>query len=125
MVGVEEIDNQHKKLVQLINGLHDHMQAGDAENVMGKVLERLIEYTGFHFGTEKGLMETYGYPASAGHLREHQNFVATVVGLQEKFNAGNAKITAETLTFLKDWLFEHIMESDKMLASYLNARGVL
>ncbi len=123
-VGVEEIDNQHKKLIQLINGLHDHLLAGDANEIMGKVLERVIDYTSFHFGTEEKLMEKYDYSFSSAHRREHKKLVETALDLQSKLNSGNTHITAETMTFLKDWLYHHILEVDKLFGKHLNSHGV-
>lgn len=123
-VGVDEIDDQHKKLVQLVNGLHNHLVIGDANDIMGKVLDRVIEYTSFHFDTEERLMEEHGFPFSAAHKREHQKLVNTALELQAKLNSGNGRITSETMTFLKDWLSHHILESDMYLGKFLNSKGV-
>ncbi len=118
-VGNEEIDSQHKKLVQLINGLHGHMIAGDAHDILGKVLDRMIEYTAFHFATEEGLMARAGYPASAAHKEEHRKLVAKATDLRARFLAGKTAITMETMAFLRDWLQHHIAESDKALGAFL------
>ncbi len=123
-VGVQEIDTQHQKLVQLINGLHDHMLAGDANDIMGKVLDRVIDYTGFHFSTEERLMAEHGFPESAAHKNEHQKLVATAVDLQTKLRTGQAHITMETMKFLRDWLQHHIMQSDKAFGTFLKSKGV-
>ncbi|WP_262966819.1 bacteriohemerythrin [Methylobacter psychrophilus] len=123
-VGVEIIDQQHQKLVQLINGLHAHMVAGDAPEIMCKVLDRVIEYTGFHFETEEQLMQEYDYPYSTTHKRQHIDLVNTAVSLQEKLKTGNTHITMETMHFLQDWLQHHILETDKKFAAYLKSKGV-
>ncbi|MDP2903187.1 MAG: bacteriohemerythrin [Methylovulum sp.] len=123
-VGVEEIDQQHQKLVQLINGLHNHMLAGDASDIMSKVLDRVIEYTGFHFNTEEQLMHVYDYPDSVPHKREHSDLVNTAVSLQQKLKSGHGHITMETLHFLQDWLQHHILGSDEKFADYLKSKGV-
>lgn len=123
-IGVKEIDEQHRKLVQLINGLHDHMVAGDAREIMGKVLERVIQYTAFHFETEEKLMQLHGFGGGAAHVREHKALVAKAVDLQSKFSSGQTAITMETMTFLRDWLQHHILESDKMLGKFLSVQGV-
>jgi len=122
-VGVEEIDQQHQKLVQLINGLHNHMLAGDASEIMNKVLDRVIEYTGFHFQTEEQLMAQYAYPDSAAHKKEHKDLVDTAVNLQVKLKSGNSHLTMETMHFLQDWLQHHILGSDKKFAEYLISKG--
>ncbi|TAL46062.1 MAG: bacteriohemerythrin [Methylovulum sp.] len=123
-VGIEEIDQQHQKLVQLINGLHNHMLAGDASEIMAKVLDRVIQYTGFHFETEEQLMLRYDYPNSETHKHEHSDLVNTAVTLQQKLHSGNAHITMETMHFLQDWLQHHILGSDKMLADFLKTKGL-
>lgn len=123
-VGVREIDEQHRKLVQLINGLHDHMVAGDAREIMGKVLERVIQYTAFHFETEEKLMQLHAFGGGAAHVREHKALVAKALDLQSKFTHGQTAITMETMTFLRDWLQHHILESDKMLGKFLSVQGV-
>ncbi|NOT12289.1 MAG: hemerythrin family protein [Methylococcaceae bacterium] len=123
-VGITEIDEQHQKLVQLINGLHNHMVAGDAKDIMSKVLDRVVQYTGFHFETEEKLMQEYDYPASAKHKHEHADLVNTAVDLQHKLKSGNAHITMETMHFLQDWLQHHILGSDKAFADFLKSKGV-
>ena len=124
LVGVEEIDQQHQKLVQLINSLHNHMLAGDASEIIDKVLDRIIQYTGFHFETEEKLMQAFDYPDSVAHRSEHSDLVNTALTLQQKLRNGNGHITMETMHFLQDWLQHHILGSDKKFASYLNAKGV-
>ncbi len=123
-VGVAEIDGQHQKLVQLINGLHDHMIQGDAKDIMEKVLDRVIQYTVMHFQTEEKLMKTHGYPSSPKHMQEHADLTSHAVELQQKLKSGNARITMETMVFLKDWLQNHILKTDKLFGAYLNSKGV-
>lgn len=123
-VGIEEIDAQHQKLVQLINALHEHMLAGDAADIMGKVLDRVVEYTGFHFSTEERLMAEYGYPQSASHKIEHAKLVHTALDLQAKVHSGHAHVTMETMKFLRNWLQHHIMQSDQSFGKFLQSRNL-
>jgi hemerythrin len=123
-VGVNEIDSQHQKLVQLINGLHDHMLKGDAHDIMQKVLDRVIQYTVMHFQMEEGLMARHGYPHSPTHKREHAELTQHAVELQQKLESGNGRITMETMTFLRDWLQNHILKTDKQLGAHLQSKGV-
>jgi hemerythrin-like metal-binding protein len=123
-VGVADIDSQHQKLVQLINGLHDHMLKGDAHDIMQKVLDRVIQYTVMHFQMEEGLMAKYGYPHSPTHKREHADLTRHAIELQQKLMSGNARITMETMTFLRDWLQNHILKTDKLLGAHLQSKGV-
>jgi hemerythrin len=61
-VKVSEVDNQHKKLIGLINQLYDAMRVGKGREVLGSVLTELVNYTIYHFSTEERLFREYGYP---------------------------------------------------------------
>lgn len=61
-VGVKEMDNQHKVLVDLINQLHTAMTAGKGSSVAGPIISEMVRYTKFHFDAEEKLMTTHGYP---------------------------------------------------------------
>ncbi len=122
--GVSEQDAQHKKLIDLINQLNDAMQAGHGADVLGKVLNELVNYTVFHFGYEEKLMAQHKYEDSPAHKAEHAKFVQTAGDLKKKFDSGNAVISVEIMNFLRDWLTSHIMKTDKKLGQALNKLGV-
>jgi methyl-accepting chemotaxis protein/hemerythrin len=73
---------------------------------------------------EEGLMQTHGYPDRANHLKQHTDLKATVVKLQGEVAAGKAMITIEVMRFLKDWLSNHIMVTDKALGKFLSSKNV-
>jgi hemerythrin-like metal-binding protein len=123
-VGVKEIDDQHQKLVALVNQLNDAMHAGHGKDQLRPVLSELVRYTAYHFGTEEKLMAKYKYPASEAHLGEHRKFVADVTAFKQKFEGGNAMISTEIMNFLRDWLSKHILLTDKRFAKSLIALGV-
>ena len=123
-VNVQEIDSQHKHLVELINQLHDAMSQGRGREVMGKVLEGLIDYTRTHFATEERLMAAHAYPGQPRQKAEHDALTKKVLDLQSQFLAGQGVLTLEVMKFLKDWLSNHILEVDKQFGVYLNSKGV-
>jgi len=122
--GIGEQDTQHKKLIELINQLNDAMQAGHGADVLGKVLNELVNYTVFHFGYEEKLMGQHKYEDTPAHKLEHTKFVQTVGDFKKKFDSGNAVISVEIMNFLRDWLTSHIMKTDKKLGQSLNKLGV-
>ena len=70
-VGIAEIDMQHQKLVQMLNELYDAMKAGKGNDVLGKVLNGMIQYTASHFATEERYMKLHGnspWPGTADTL---------------------------------------------------------
>lgn len=122
--GIAEQDNQHKKLIDLINQLNDAMQAGKGNDVMGKVLSELVNYTVFHFGYEEKLMGEHKYEDTPAHKVEHQKFVQTAGDFKKKFDSGTAVVSVELMNFLRDWLTTHIMKTDKKLGQALSKAGV-
>lgn len=118
------VDGQHKKLVDIINRLHDAMREGQARERLGQILSDLIQYTQFHFSTEEKLMESRGYPDYVQHKVEHDRLASTVLDLQRKFQKNEIGLTVDVMQFLKDWLVKHILGSDKKYAPFLNAHGV-
>ena len=118
------IDTQHKHLVGLINDLHQAMVDGQEKEQAGKILSTLIKYAQVHFKTEEGLMYTYTYPDYGSHRFEHEHLTATVLDFLDKYQRGEVGITIEVMEFLKNWLYKHILESDKRYSHYLNSQGV-
>ncbi len=122
--GIAEQDNQHKKLIELINKLNDAMQAGKGTEVLASVLSELVNYTVFHFGYEEKLMDQNKYTDTAAHKTEHRKFVETVGDFKKKFESGSAVISVEIMNFLRNWLTGHIMKTDKKMGQELAKAGV-
>jgi len=123
-VNIVEIDNQHKKLIELINLLHDSMKAGKGKDILGKILTDLADYTVYHFGTEEKMFQKYKYPASSLHKKEHDDLTKQVMDIKAKLDAGKSVITMEIMTLLKDWLSNHILQTDKRYSAFFNSNGV-
>ncbi len=124
-VNIREIDNQHKKLFELINNLHDSMKTGKGKEALGKILSELADYTVNHFSAEEKLFQTYGYPEQAQHKKMHTDLTKQVMDLKGKLDKGDVIITIEVMNFLKDWLNNHILVSDKKYSAFLNGKGVV
>ena len=124
LVNIKTIDGQHKQLFDLLNQLHDAMMMGQGQDAMGKVLNSLVSYTGSHFSEEERLFKQYDYPETERHTKEHEEFVKQVLDFQKNFNSGNAPVTIKILSFLRDWIQNHINGNDKKYSGYLNSKGV-
>ncbi|HOW04772.1 bacteriohemerythrin [Methanospirillum hungatei] len=124
-VHVTEIDEQHQKLIQLINTLHDAMLEKKGKEVLGKILDELAAYTVYHFSTEEKYMEQCGYPGLAFHKKEHDTFVGKVESLIQDYQANKLGITIELMTFLKDWVSNHIQITDKKYSETFNKNGII
>jgi hemerythrin-like metal-binding protein len=118
-VGIDEIDDDHRRLVDLFNILNHSVEEGDAADYTGAVLEELINCTVWHFSHEERLMLKYGYEGTEEHKMEHQELVKSARQLQQKYIQAGKLDEQEDLQFLEHWLTEHILVADNRLASYL------
>ena len=123
-VKVEEMNEQHKKLIGILNFFHDEKLARREEEALSKVLKELVDYTKTHFKREEELMEQYGYPEYSKHKQMHESSILKVDIMQEKYFAGDKEIITELAILLNDWLAEHILIEDKKYGIYLNSKGM-
>ncbi len=124
-VGIESIDEQHKKLINMINALNEAMLTGSSNELLGKIFTGLAAYTQKHFAYEENMFAEYGYPNSQEHKRQHNELIAQVVELKEKFMENpQGTISADLMLFLKRWLTNHIMRTDKEYTEFLISKGV-
>jgi methyl-accepting chemotaxis protein/hemerythrin len=123
-VSIDEIDDQHKVLVDMINGLHEAMRSRKGEKVLAGLVDALKKYTVEHFGVEERYMEKYKYPGYLNHKKEHERFVAKVLEFESAFKDGKTSLTMDVMRFLKDWLVGHIKGVDKKYGPFFNERGI-
>ncbi len=121
--GIVVIDQDHRKLVGMLNRLNAAMAEGHAKDVLAQLLNELVQYTVVHFQHEEQLMAKHQYAGTAGHASEHRKLVATVSDFKNKLALGQAMISIELMKFLRGWLTDHIMGADKRLAQALLAAG--
>ncbi len=124
-VGIKKFDEQHKRIVGYLNELYDAMTEGKGKEVLGGVLNGLLEYTGSHFLAEESLMKLHKYPGYEEHRIKHQKMAQRVTLMIEKFNKGEISSPIQITNFLKDWLGKHIMKTDKAYAPFLKTKGVV
>jgi len=123
-VGVAAMDAEHKRLVELTNGLYEAMAAGKAGDIMDAVIDDLVDYTRVHFRHEEDLMERHGYPKLAEQQKAHRDFVARVEALAAEVRNKKTGLVLRTADFLKKWLVGHIQGMDREYSAYFAARGV-
>ena len=124
-VGVEVLDEDHRKLINLINDLHDGIVSGRGTERLGRVLEGLIGYTRTHFQREEEFFALTDFPDAVEHIMEHRRLTEVVGSASERYNKGQFDaLSLEMIDFLKTWLHEHVLGSDKKYTAHLNAAGI-
>jgi hemerythrin-like metal-binding protein len=122
-VGVEEVDKQHQLLIQRINDLYKAMKAGREHSVLRKLINQLSTYAAMHFAKEEHYFDIFGYPEAQSHKNEHADFEQKVLQFEKDFNNGRQTLSDEIMTFLGNWLANHIKGSDKKYESFFKERG--
>jgi len=108
--GINVIDQQHRRIVQYINQLHEAMAAGNKDSIRD-VLDKTVDYTFTHFAFEESLLEDADYIFSANHKKGHDLFSDKIQAFVTRFEAGE-EIGQELLDTLRDWLLRHIKVED-------------
>jgi len=123
-VGISSIDGQHQNLFAIARELYAAMSAGQGKQALGRILDRLVQYTSVHFAHEERLMQQHKYPDFAIHKLEHDKLTKQVLAFQADYTAGRVAMTIQILEFLKEWLDHHIKGSDAAYGPYLKAKAV-
>ncbi|MBF0435113.1 MAG: bacteriohemerythrin [Magnetococcales bacterium] len=124
-VNIREMDQQHRRLVDLVNEVYRAVRSGEIQRCMDTVLPELVSYTVKHFKEEEELFAGNGYPETAKHKEMHVKLVNRVGEFLKRLQQGGDRAVAlELLGFLKSWLVEHIMGTDAKYGKFLNAKGI-
>lgn len=110
-IGIEVIDQQHRRIVEYINQLDDARTNGLSREETSWLLNELVDYTISHFGFEESLQEEANYPFFVAHKKVHDLFAKRVSEYQTKFENGE-DVTKALNSMLVTWLFNHIKRDD-------------
>lgn len=121
LLGITEIDLQHKKLLSLADDMYETVNGDEASLKvnLSKVLKSLTDYTVYHFTSEEEFMKKYGYPSAAMHKSMHDNFIAEVTKQIKSLNNATKTDAERLYSFLASWVLNHIAKSDKVWAEYV------
>ena len=120
-IGVEEIDRQHKELLQHFDRLLTACEEGQGKLELKNLLDFLSRYVVTHFGDEEAIQLHHNYPGYEAHRKEHDSFVARIRKLQDEIGQEGVAVyhVIETNNLLFKWLINHISKVDKELGRYL------
>lgn len=121
--GFEDIDEQHKVLVERINLFADAFETGNAVDTR-VAMENLIDYTIEHFSYEEEMLRQAQYHMLEPHKKVHENFVNKMRDMQTRFENGEHSAGEELLTLLDGWLFRHIRLNDHGYIESVKKSGI-
>ena len=124
ILNVRLIDEQHKELVDLINAFYESIRKKEPDTAILELLQGLLDYTRFHFTDEQDLMRKHNYPGLKHQLEEHKDFIQHISDCHQRISEGKLVVSLEITSYLRSWLIDHIKGTDKLLAEFLNQRGI-
>ena len=122
-LNVAEIDEQHKKLVSLVNAMYDAMHAGKGRDMIGSVIAEFLDYTRYHFKTEERLLRQHAYPGYEEHKEMHDGLSRKANSIKEAFDSGTTPTAIEVMLLLTNWLNLHILEEDRKFKPYVGGKA--
>jgi len=124
-VGVKSMDDGHKRMIAIMNQLHDGIQAGHSKEVLASVLDQLMNYTVDHFGQEEAYLEQVGYKDIDTHRMQHAQMVYRIVKLQESLkHRPIIMLDLELNGHLQSWFVNHIQGTDMMYSALFIAKKI-
>jgi len=123
-LGLSIIDEEHKKVIEVINGIIAAKQRADFPEKIEIMLHELIDYACSHFKTEETYMIEFHYHEYQYHKEEHVDFIHKMNSYFSRVVRGNYELASEILEFLKQWLVKHIEGTDKKYIECFARNGV-
>jgi hemerythrin-like metal-binding protein len=123
-VNFEEIDNQHKKLVDFLNEMYSAFMNREHKEKVGSIIDQMTKYAVYHFETEEKYFVAFSFHGTAEHIVEHNDFRQKVLEFAEKYKQNNSALTYNVMNFLRNWLTNHIMDSDRKYIECFTRNGL-
>jgi hemerythrin len=117
-LGIEEIDKQHRVLLDCMTTIEDAIQAGDRWSAVHFGIVQLRDYARVHFTVEETVFKMHQYPGTDEHIRQHQVFMGHLHDIEQKTLAAD-DLKQDLLKFLRDWLVQHILSADRDYARHI------
>ncbi len=124
-VKIKSIDNQHKKLIDMINDFYENIKNRSSDDSVHALIDNMKKYTVMHFNHEEKYMKDLHYPDYLNHKKEHDLFIEKVKSVEEKLKNVKIILSFEITDFLKDWVKNHIQGSDQKYTEFFLKHGVV
>ena len=123
-VDIQEIDDQHKNLVKIINKLYSAFLKNSLGEEIEDIMQKLIDYTEYHFTTEENYFEEFNYEDKNHHIALHHKFVDKLKDIEEDMENTDSKVSGNLMNFLRTWLTSHIQVEDKKYMFCFKSKGL-
>lgn len=123
-VNIGIIDEQHKKLLDIINELKVIINGNTCKDNVSDIFFQLAYLIDHYFIKEEIYFKDLEYPNSDQHKEEHKQFIERIIQFQKDLESNKPNLCLEIYNYLEYWFDEHILKYDKEAVDYLKSKGV-
>lgn len=117
------MDEQHRKLIDLINTMYRVIRNEEGVEKIECVLDEMSEYARTHLQQEEALLQKYGYADFEEHFALHKHYLQRMEEFRKQW-AGDKTVGARDIySFLRQWWLGHIVEEDQKYGPFLTEKG--
>jgi hemerythrin-like metal-binding protein len=125
LVGIDALDSQHRRIVDLLNELHGSVIAKKPGDLHLEILTRLVNLTKIHFATEEQILRAHSYPGYLLHKAAHDGLGRNLVDYREQIAKGERDLALEYVELMKLWLVDHLADFDLEYARFFVRENLL
>jgi len=119
-IGIKEMDEQHRQFAAHVNELYDAVHLGNAEAIIGPILNKITDSIKSHFADEEAILKSVNYPMVEAQIKQHAYCISELILMKSSF-LNKTQTAHNTLLFVKDWFVHHVTTEDLKYAEYVYA----
>ena len=123
-LGINEIDDQHKRLIDIMNKLCNSLNQAEEGNIISEVIKEMWSYAHYHFELEEKYFDEFHYEKSEAHKAWHREFYKKVEALAKEFDEGKKSVSIDTISFLGGWFIDHTQTFDREYVALFHEHGL-
>lgn len=123
--GVQELDDQHKRLVCILNNMRESLASNDAERTASALFDALAITLRSHIFSEESLMRRHGYSGLDNHQKKHHQILEQLDVTARGISAGNRQLARDVLDFIESWWQNHVRNDDSQFVQSLSSQRYL
>lgn len=124
-VGISAIDEQHKQFIFILEKLSKAVNNNDSREAVGRIFLDLEKYVEYHFGTEEEYFQKFSYMDADEHIKAHRLFEKKLGELKEKYLVDENNAVIDLISFMFDWLINHIQTLDRKYTECFRQNGLI
>jgi len=123
-VGIQEIDDQHKYFIGLLNELYNAIVSNQGREELSALFQKVADYAEKHFAAEEKYFDEFNYDGAAEHKLEHEKMRAEIKKIKSQAGGNEIDFYGNIVYFLKDWLDDHLEKMDQKYKECFMSHGL-